>query len=94
MEQLIPALTHELEKLKGMMGKSKYLCEMFSILQAVKDIPSDKMIDWDSVVEKLQSLAQAQAWLANKITRSTPHPSWPCSNLGANVRSRLRLPRT
>jgi hypothetical protein len=66
-EQLIPALTHELEKLKGMMGKvkSKYLCEMFSILQAVKDIPSNKLIDWDSVVEKLQSLAQA--WPANKI---------------------------
>ena len=27
--------------------------------------PSDKLIDWDSVVEKLQSLAQA--WPANKI---------------------------
>ena len=39
---MIPALGQELEKLKDMIGKvkPKYLCQMFSILQAVKDIPS------------------------------------------------------
>jgi len=66
-EKLIPSLTQELGKLQDIMGKvkPKYLCELFTILQALKDIPSDKLVDWDLVVERLKSLGQV--WPANKI---------------------------
>eukprot|EP00092_Neocalanus_flemingeri_P022359 GFUD01024250.1.p1 GENE.GFUD01024250.1~~GFUD01024250.1.p1 ORF type:complete len:705 (+),score=293.67 GFUD01024250.1:248-2362(+) len=65
--QLVPALIQELEKLKDIIEKvkPKYLLEVFSILQALKAIPGDKLVDWDSLVQKLKGLEKI--WPRSKI---------------------------
>lgn len=66
-ELLMPALTQELDKLKDMLGKvkPKYLSELMSLLTALKNLPSESLIDWDTQVQKLQVLSKI--WPANKI---------------------------
>jgi len=66
-KELAPALTNELSKLKDVMGKvkPKYVCELFTILHAIKNNPSDETIDWKLVVENLQNICKV--WPASKM---------------------------
>merc|ERR1719431_1720187 len=59
-KELAPALINELAKLKDMMGKvkPKYVSELFTILHAIKNTPSDESIDWRLVVENLQTISK------------------------------------
>jgi len=65
-EKLSEPLTQELSKVKDMIGKAKpkFLCEMFSVLLAIKNSPFDASFDWGLVGEDLKNIGQV--WPPNK----------------------------